>query len=171
MSLLLKDKIGRELPGNLRVHLAPFLSGGRINDTYMLLDRCWFGSLLKIFSNRSSVVFIARQSILVLLIYEKSGDFLFVCLFFPKLSNLSLTSCSSRLFCRREEILSFVAATLMYLFKELVPCWINTTRSSLNIQPRIILKSRNHGVGNISALTERLIWSTLIIAFNYGSLF
>lgn len=71
VSLLLRNKIRRGLPGNLRVHLVPFLSGGRINYTYVLPDRCLSGSFLKIFSNGNSIVFVARQSILVPLLYQK----------------------------------------------------------------------------------------------------
>lgn len=96
---------------------------------------------------------------------------------FFQLSYLNVPFCSSRSFCRRGgEILLFVAATSIYLFKELllpfqVFCKLNTIHSSLNIYPRIILKSRICSVEDITALTVRLIWSTLITALNYTFLF
>lgn len=84
--------------------------------------------------------------------------------------------CSSRSFCRQKGILLFVATTSIYLFKELllsfqVFCKINTIHSSLSIYPRLILKSRICSGGDITALTVRLIWSTLITALNYTCLF
>lgn len=168
-SLLLRIKIRRGLPGDLRTHLAPLLSGGWINYTYVLPDRCLSGSFSKICGNGNSIVFVARQSILVPLLYQK-------CIFF-QLSYLNVPYCSSRSFCRwGEEILLFVAATSICLFKELLLsfqllCKLNTIHSSLNIYPRIISKSRICSVWNITALTERLIWSSLITALNYTCLF
>lgn len=71
VSLLLRIKIRRGLPGNLRTHPAPLLSGGWINYTYVLPDRCLSGSFLKICSNGNSIVFVAKQSVLVPLLYQK----------------------------------------------------------------------------------------------------
>lgn len=96
---------------------------------------------------------------------------------FFQLSYLNVPYCSSRSFCRDgEEILLFIAAASTYLFKELllffqVFCKLNTIHSSLNIFPRIMPRSRICSVEGITALTERLIWSTLITALNYACLF
>lgn len=74
-----------------------------------------------------------------------------------------------RPFCLQQQLPYIYLKSYYYPSKSSVK--LNTIHSSFNIYPRIIPKSRICSVGEITALTVRLIWSTLIVALNYICLF